>query len=125
MSLTIDGAIDGVAHILEVLYGAVNQPYYDQMAEISETGISLVVDYLPQVVKNPEDADARKALCLATDFTPSSVNAAPLPNPQKTPSAPAQNPACDELPHKSVPAQHHFQSDPKSAATIQSSPHCQ
>jgi len=66
--LTSDGAMDGLAHIIEVLYSAVGKPYYAKMEEIAKTGVKLVLDYLPVVLKNPKDAKAREALCLATDL---------------------------------------------------------
>lgn len=67
-SLTADGALDGIAHSLEVLYGAAGQPAYNKIKEIAGTGIGLVVNYLPQVMKDPKDKEAREALCLATDL---------------------------------------------------------
>jgi alcohol dehydrogenase len=67
-ALTADGAMDGIAHSLEVLYGAVGKPYYARVAEVAGTGIGLVVNYLPRVMENPKDAEARQALCLATDL---------------------------------------------------------
>ncbi len=67
-SLTMDGALDGIAHSLEVLYGAVGKDYYTQMEDVAETGIGLVVDYLPRAIENPQDQEARDALCLATDL---------------------------------------------------------
>lgn len=67
-SLTTDGALDGIAHSLEVLYGAVGKPFYEKMKKIAGASISLVVKYLPIVIKNPEDREAREALCLATDL---------------------------------------------------------
>ncbi len=66
--LTADGALDGIAHSLEVLYGAVGKPGYDKIEEIAGACIGLVVNYLPRVVADPEDTDAREALCLATDL---------------------------------------------------------
>jgi alcohol dehydrogenase len=66
--LTADGAQDGVAHCLEVLYGAVGKPYYEKSVEVAREGIGLVVKYLEQAVKNPNDAEARTALGLATDL---------------------------------------------------------
>lgn len=68
LSLTLDGGMDGIAHALEVLLGAVGKPYYDRMEEVAETGISLVLQYLPKLVENPSDAKARQALALATDL---------------------------------------------------------
>ncbi|MEA3345564.1 MAG: iron-containing alcohol dehydrogenase [Chloroflexota bacterium] len=67
-ALTADGALDGIAHSLEVLYGAVGKPYYDKVKEVAKNGIGLVVNYLPQVMENPKDEEAREALCLATDL---------------------------------------------------------
>ncbi len=66
--LTADGALDGIAHIIEVYYGAVGKPYYEKIEEIAKVGIKLVLDYLPVVLENPEDPKAREALCLATDL---------------------------------------------------------
>ncbi|MHC4681637.1 MAG: iron-containing alcohol dehydrogenase [Planctomycetota bacterium] len=66
--LTVDGALDGVAHILEVFYGGVGKPYYDTLSKIAEVGISLVVNHLPRIRDNLEDAQVREALCLATDL---------------------------------------------------------
>lgn len=68
LSLTADGAMDGLAHILEVFYGAVNKPYCDRLQQIAEAGIPLIVNYLPRVKANPQDTVARDALCLATDL---------------------------------------------------------
>lgn len=67
-ALTADGGLDGVAHILEVFYGAVGKPYYDKLSEIAEVGISLIVKYLPTLKDNPKDQEAREAICLATDL---------------------------------------------------------
>jgi len=66
--LTADGALDGISHSLEVLYGAVGKPGYERIEEIACTCISLVVNYLPRVVADPKDEEAREALCLATDL---------------------------------------------------------
>jgi len=67
-SLTADGALDGIAHSLEVLYGAVGKPHYDRAMEIARESIGLVVEYLPKVLGNPADAKGREALGLATDL---------------------------------------------------------
>jgi alcohol dehydrogenase len=68
LSLTSDGALDGIAHSLEVLYGAVGKPYYDRVKEVARVGIGLVIDYLPCVIEDPHDEEGREALCLATDL---------------------------------------------------------
>lgn len=67
-SLTADGALDGISHSLEVLYGAVGEPYYDKIEEIAEAGISLIVKHLPDAIEYPKDVRAREALCLGTDM---------------------------------------------------------
>jgi alcohol dehydrogenase len=67
-ALTMDGALDGLAHILEVFYGAVGKPHYDRLSQIAEAGISLIVTHLPKVKADPRDTRAREALCLATDL---------------------------------------------------------
>lgn len=67
-TLTADGALDGIAHSLEVLYGAVSKPYYGRMQEVAREGIRLVLDYLPRVLAHPHDREGREALGLATDL---------------------------------------------------------
>jgi alcohol dehydrogenase len=67
-SLTADGALDGIAHALEVLYGAVGKPFYKEVAEVARVGIGLVVGYLERAIVDPQDEDARTALGLATDL---------------------------------------------------------
>jgi alcohol dehydrogenase class IV len=67
-ALTADGALDGVAHSLEVLYGSVGKPNYAEIREIAATSIELVVANLPKVLENPDDTGARDMLCLATDM---------------------------------------------------------
>lgn len=66
--LTADGALDGLAHALEVLMGAIGKPYYDKMVEVASETIRLVVNYVERAVKNPNDMEARTALGLATDL---------------------------------------------------------
>lgn len=67
-ALTADGALDGIAHCLEVLYSAVGKPIYDEMVEVARTGIGLALKYLPQALANPADLEARRGLGLATDL---------------------------------------------------------
>jgi alcohol dehydrogenase class IV len=66
--LTADGGLDGIAHSLEVFYGAVGKPYYKKMEEVAGESIRLVIQYLPQVMDNPKDTEGREALGLATDL---------------------------------------------------------
>jgi len=65
---TADGALDGIAHNLEVLLGAVGKPYYSRMMEVASEAIRLVVNYVVRAVTNPNDTEARTALGLATDL---------------------------------------------------------
>lgn len=67
-SLTADGALDGISHSLEVLYSAVGKPDYDRAAAVAAEGIRLVVNHLPCVLADPQDAAGREALGLATDL---------------------------------------------------------
>ncbi|MFB0553314.1 MAG: iron-containing alcohol dehydrogenase, partial [Phycisphaerae bacterium] len=66
--LTADGALDGISHSLEVLYGAIGKSYYDKLEEVAGVCIRLAVNYLPRAIDNPKDKEAREALCLATDL---------------------------------------------------------
>jgi len=65
---TADGALDGIAHNLEVLLGAVGKPYYEKIMEVAGEAIRLVVSYVERAVKDPSDIQARTALGLATDL---------------------------------------------------------
>lgn len=67
-ALMTDGAFDGHSHALEVFYGAVGKPWYDQARDIAETCLSLIVEHLPRAVADPQDKTSREALCLATDL---------------------------------------------------------
>jgi alcohol dehydrogenase len=67
-ALTMDGALDGIAHCLEVLYGASCKDNYEKIKKVAQSGIGLVVENLPKVIDEPSDKDARDALCLATDM---------------------------------------------------------
>ncbi|MDR2136972.1 MAG: iron-containing alcohol dehydrogenase [Synergistaceae bacterium] len=66
-SLAIDGALDAVAHSIEVFYGAPSDKY-ELCREITETVLDLVLNYTKRVVDNPKDLEAREALGLATDL---------------------------------------------------------
>jgi len=68
-SLTKDGALDGFSHCLEVYYG------YDEknsdfalVEDVCLTGISLIVENLPYLIKNLDNIDAREKIGLATDL---------------------------------------------------------
>ncbi len=65
--LTIDGALDGLAHCLEVFYGT-NEEKYEKVKEIMEAGVELIIKYAAEAIKNPDNLEAREALGLATDL---------------------------------------------------------
>ena len=65
--LTIDGAFDGIAHCLEVLWGA-PPAALELITEIAACGVELIVKYLPAAVEDRDDLDARIALGLGTDL---------------------------------------------------------
>ncbi len=67
-SLVMDGALDGISHALEVLFGASGTQGYGKIREVAQTGISLIVDSLPRAIKDPGDKAARDRLCLGTDL---------------------------------------------------------
>ncbi|MFC1551858.1 iron-containing alcohol dehydrogenase [Candidatus Latescibacterota bacterium] len=67
-ALTLDGGLDGIAHMWEVLMGATGKDYYDKVEEIAVEGISLIVENLPKAIKDPTDVDARVALGVGTDL---------------------------------------------------------
>jgi alcohol dehydrogenase len=65
--MTIDGALDGISHCLEVFYGAKGDKYA-LCQEIAEVGIELGVANVEKAVKDPADEQAREALGLSTDI---------------------------------------------------------
>lgn len=67
VSVTIDGALDAIAHTFEVFCGAKPETY-DKAQELAECAISLVTEYAGDIIKNPKDLKAREAIGLATDL---------------------------------------------------------
>jgi alcohol dehydrogenase len=67
LPVTIDGALDSIAHCVEVFSG-VPADKFDLMASITEKALELTVQYSPRVVKNPRDMEAREAIGMATDL---------------------------------------------------------
>lgn len=64
--LTLDGALDGIAHIWEVFMGASSSPFYDKIKEISVLGFSLIIDHLKSAIEG--NLESRVALGLGTDL---------------------------------------------------------
>ena len=68
MDLSLDGALDGMSHCMEVYFGAVGKAHYEKAKEIASLAIKLITKYLPRVVSDTSDREARNALCAATDL---------------------------------------------------------
>lgn len=67
MSLTLDGGLDGIAHCLEVYFGA--QPEMrDKVRHVAEVGIELCIKGLTEVKKDAANKEARTLLGLGTDL---------------------------------------------------------
>lgn len=67
VSVSIDGALDAIAHTFEVFCGAKPETY-DLAKDLAETAIELTISYAKRVIEDPEDKEAREALGLATDL---------------------------------------------------------
>ena len=65
---TTDGAFDGIAHCMEVFFGAVGKDYYAKVEEVAIEGIRLIVQNVERAVAEPADLRAREALGLGTDL---------------------------------------------------------
>lgn len=65
--VSIDGALDAIAHVFEVFCGARGETYA-LAQELAQTAIALTLAYAGRVVENPGDLEAREALGLATDL---------------------------------------------------------
>jgi len=66
-SFTSDGALDGIAHSLEVLYGATGDSL-EKVRPIALLGIDLIVNHVKRACEAPDDLAAREALGLGTDL---------------------------------------------------------
>jgi alcohol dehydrogenase len=69
--VTIDGALDSIAHCFEVFSGLpANAPRekFELAAAVTETALELTVQYTPALIKNPRDMEAREALGMSTDL---------------------------------------------------------
>jgi len=65
-SLTLDGALDGVAHLWEVFMGATGKEYYEKSKQITTLGFRLIIKNLKSALE--DDVNARVALGLGTDL---------------------------------------------------------
>jgi alcohol dehydrogenase len=66
-NLTIDGALDGIAHTLEVFYG-IGEDKFELVSEITATALELVIKNTRGAIEEPNNLEAREALGLATDL---------------------------------------------------------
>ncbi len=64
--LTLDGAMDGIAHCWEVLMGATGKYYYEKSKLVASLGIRLIVKNLRSALE--DDLESRVALGLGTDL---------------------------------------------------------
>jgi alcohol dehydrogenase len=64
---TCDGAFDGLAHCLEVYFGA-RPEGLDSLEDIALRGMECIIASLEEAVNNPNDLDAREGLGLGTDL---------------------------------------------------------
>ncbi len=67
LSVTIDGALDAIAHTFEVFCGA-NDDNFDLVSEITSTAIELVASHAATLMEDPSNIEAREAIGLATDL---------------------------------------------------------
>jgi alcohol dehydrogenase len=67
MSLTLDGGLDGIAHCLEVYFGAPSATR-EKAQRIAELGIELVIKGLIAAKKDAKSREARTLLGLGTDL---------------------------------------------------------
>ncbi len=66
LDLVLDGGMDGIAHSLEVYYGA--QEDLELIREIALTSIEAVIVGLQRIAQDRADAEARELLGVATDL---------------------------------------------------------
>ncbi len=64
--LSLDGALDGIAHIWEVFMGASGSPFYDKIKEISVLGFNLIINHLKFAIDG--NLESRVALGMGTDL---------------------------------------------------------
>ena len=67
MNLTLDGGLDGIAHCLEVYFGA-GPDTRDRVRQVAELGIELVLKGLVEVKQDAQSKQARTLLGLGTDL---------------------------------------------------------
>ncbi len=66
--LTLDGGLDGIAHMWEVFMGATGKDNYEKIKHTVIPGIRLIVRHLKVAREEPRDIEARTALGIGTDL---------------------------------------------------------
>ncbi len=67
MSLTLDGGLDGIAHCLEVYFGAASATR-DKARQVAELGVELIIRGLVEAKNDAASREARTLLGLGTDL---------------------------------------------------------
>lgn len=67
MSLSLDGGLDGIAHCIEVYFGAPPETR-NRAREVAELGLELIIQGLTRIKRNPAHIEARTLLGLGTDL---------------------------------------------------------
>ncbi len=67
-AIKTDGALDGIAHCLEVVCGSTEKSFFKKTMEIAEVGISLIVENLPESLDKPENKILTENIGLGTDL---------------------------------------------------------
>ena len=69
VDLTMDGALDGLAHSLEIYYGTdSSSKEYDKIEKVCLTSIAMIVDTLPLLLGDLKNVRYREIIGLATDL---------------------------------------------------------
>lgn len=66
-AVTIDGALDAIAHAFEV-FCSVSGDTLEKAERITRNAVELAVKYAPRVIADPGDMEAREAIGMATDL---------------------------------------------------------
>ena len=67
-AIKVDGALDGIAHCIEVVCGSTGKPFFEKTMEIAESGINLIVKNLSESLERPMDSDIAENIGLGTDL---------------------------------------------------------
>jgi len=67
LEVSLDGAMDGISHCLEVFYGATKENFR-QIEEVALTGIEMIIRSAARLASDPADMDIREDIGLGTDL---------------------------------------------------------